>query len=82
MSMSNNPRLHVDFDETFEDGSVDLRPAKEDLAKITLTEGLKVVLTDEDEIEVDGSVRFDAKYNMWVAIPDWSTLRKPPGAPA
>jgi hypothetical protein len=44
-----------------------------------LREGMKVVLTDEEDHELDGYLRFDVKHNMWVAIPDWSSQRKPSG---
>jgi len=71
--MEVTPRLHVDFNEMFEDETVDLRPAREDLARIQsiLRDGLKVVLWDEDiDQDVPASLNYHSQYKMWVAIPD------------
>ena len=70
--MKGPPRLHVDFNEIFEDGSVDLRPAQEDLVRIApLKEGLRVVLWDEDTtVDVTAALHYDKLTKMWVAIPD------------
>lgn len=65
------PRLHVDFNEVFEDGSVDLRPAKEDLEKVRpLRENTRVILWDEGTVDVSASLHYDEHFKMWVAIPD------------
>ena len=39
-----------------------------------LVEEMRVVLY-EDEFEVDGVLRFDRNWNIWIGIPDWSTKR-------
>ena len=64
------PRLHVDFNEMFEDGTVDLRGCAEELTKLSvpLRDGLEVVLWDED-VQMEGFLRFDLRHGMWVAVP-------------
>ncbi len=64
------PRLHVDFNEMFEDGTVDLRGCTEELAKlgVPLREGLEVILWDED-VEMEGFLKNDPRHGMWVAVP-------------
>lgn len=65
------PRLHVDFNEMFEDGSVDLRGSQDDLDTISpLREGLRVALWDEDAPTVTAALHYDESFKMWVAIPD------------
>ena len=69
--MKELPRIHVDFNETFEDGSVDLRGSQDDLKKITpLRERTRVVLWDEDAPDVTAELHYDQSFKMWVAIPD------------
>lgn len=64
------PRLHVDFNEMFEDGAVDLRGCKEELTALgaSLRNGLEVVLWDED-VQREGYLKLDSRRGEWVGIP-------------
>lgn len=42
--------------------------------KIVLREGLELTLYDED-LEVEGEVRFSAEEQIWVAVIDWEAIR-------
>jgi hypothetical protein len=69
--MGGLPRIRVDFNQTFENGSVDLRPAKEELARLPkLKERMRVVLWDEGIPDVTAELHFDKARKEWVAIPD------------
>lgn len=69
--MRSHPRLHVDFNETFPEGTVDLRPAQDDLDRIDKgsRDGLRVILWDDTAPEMEAVLRFDAHRDMWVAVP-------------
>ena len=41
-----------------------------------LTEGLRVILYDEQELEVEAVLEYQPKYNRWMARPLWETLRR------
>lgn len=64
------PRLHVDFNEMFEDGTVDLRVSAEELARlgVPLRDGLEVILWDQD-VEMEGFLKNDPRHGVWVAVP-------------
>jgi hypothetical protein len=44
------------------------------LNNITLTEGLKVLLDDKDELKAIGIIEFSGLENIWVAKVDWDDL--------
>jgi hypothetical protein len=40
-----------------------------------LKNGMRVVLYDGEELEVEALIEFDIRYQRWMAIPIWSTLK-------
>ncbi len=71
------PRITVDFNTQMADpkGRV-LIPThvNPELLEI-LKPQLRVILYEENDLEVEATVEFDEKYNEWLGMPDWSTLR-------
>lgn len=41
-----------------------------------LADGMRVLLYDYDELEVEAVLEFEPKYNRWMARPLWDTLRR------
>jgi hypothetical protein len=41
-----------------------------------LSDGLHVILYDNEELEVEAVLEFEPKYNIWMARPLWDTLRR------
>jgi hypothetical protein len=52
--------------------------ALRDIAPVaaSLCEGLRVLLYDDQEIEVEASLVRDDASARWMAIPDWATMRR------
>ncbi len=52
----------------------------EDLARlgIPLVEGLRVIVSDHDELEADAEVVYSADEHDWVAKIDWNAIRRVP----
>jgi len=73
------PTVYADFHNADPSGRVRLNCVGtiRDLAEkgITLTEGLRLTLSD-DELEVEGEVRFAEEERLWVAVVDWQAMRQ------
>ena len=41
-----------------------------------LTDGMRVILYDSEELEVEAVLEYDQKYQRWMADPIWSTLKR------
>jgi len=41
-----------------------------------LTEGMHVILYDNEELEVEAVLEFDQKHRRWMASPRWNTLKR------
>ncbi len=41
-----------------------------------LSDGLHVILYDEQELEVEAVLEFEPRYNRWMARALWETLRR------
>lgn len=71
-------RLPVDFNTMMADEkervwiNASVHP---DIASL-LMPGLRVVLYEEYDIEVEAVLEFDAAHQAWLAQPDWATERK------
>jgi hypothetical protein len=73
-------RIYFDGNEGDNDGRYDLGiPGSlldiEPLAG-KLSNGLHVILYDNEELEVEAVLEFEPKYNIWMARPLWDTLRR------
>jgi hypothetical protein len=81
---THRPVLYADFHNADARGRLRLNcvGTVHDLARqgIILREGLRLRLRDE-ELEVDGEVRFAPEENGWVAVIDWQAVQ-PHGDPA
>lgn len=80
------PVIYADFHNADPAGRLRLNceGTYEDLARtgITLSEGMTLTLSD-DELAVEGEVRFSAEEQLWVAVIDWKAIRDvPPSAAA
>jgi hypothetical protein len=73
------PRIFADFHNADAQGRLRLNciGTLQDLARqqISLQDGQWLTLYSED-LEVDGLVRYSAEENLWVAVIDWSAIRK------
>jgi hypothetical protein len=71
-------RLHADFNNCTEDQKVRLHTLASlrdiDQHKRELRSGIRVLLND-GEIEVEARLERDRYDEMWLGVPDWSTLR-------
>jgi hypothetical protein len=38
--------------------------------------GMRVILYDSEELEVEAVLEYDQKYQRWMADPIWSTLKR------
>jgi hypothetical protein len=76
------PTLHADFMNADPAGRVRLNcvGTTEDLARLglRLEDGLRVILTDRDELEADGEVMYSNDEHIWVAKIDWNAIRRLP----
>ena len=72
------PLVYADFHNADADGRLRLNTIGtiRDLScqNITLRDGLALTLHDE-ELEVDGEVRFSPGEHLWVAAIDWDAIR-------
>ncbi len=72
-------RIYFDGNEGDNDGRYDLGipGSLSDIQPIAekLHDGLQVTLYDNEELEVEAVLEFDAKYSIWMARPLWETLR-------
>jgi hypothetical protein len=41
-----------------------------------LTDGMRVILYDSEELEVEAVLEYDQNYQRWMADPIWSTLKR------
>ena len=78
------PRVFADFGNADSEGRVRLntRGTREDLSRLgmSLSESMRLTLTDYDEFEIEGVVSFSREEQIWVATIDWNVLgKKPPG---
>ena len=73
-------RIYFDGNAGDERGRFDLGipGSSRDIKRLAgkLTEGLRVALYDDEELEVEAVLEFDTKYNIWMARPLWDTLRR------
>jgi hypothetical protein len=49
-----------------------------DIEKLSgeLTEGMHVILYDDEELEVEAVLEFNPKHKIWMGRPLWDTLRR------
>ncbi len=73
------PRIYADFHNADPHGRVCLNciGTVQDLARaqVKLRDGLLLTLTDED-LEVEGEVRYSLEEHLWVAVIDWDAIRQ------
>jgi len=78
------PRVFADFHNADAQGRLRLNciGTVQDLARqqISLRDGQWLTLYSED-LEVDGLVRYSREENLWVAVIDWSAIRRVESAP-
>lgn len=71
-------RLHADFNNCTEDykARLDTMGSLRDIErhKDELCAGMTVLLND-GELEVEARLERDEENEMWLGVPDWSTLR-------
>ena len=76
----NKHKIFADFHNADEHGRLRLTclGTIEDAARLGIRfhEGMELVLSDE-ELEVDGTVAWNAEENRWVAAIDWNAIRNP-----
>lgn len=76
----NKHKIFADFHNADEHGRLRLTclGTIEDAARLGIRfhEGMELVLSDE-ELEVDGTVAWNAEENRWVAVIDWNAIRNP-----
>jgi hypothetical protein len=78
-------RVYFDENEQVSEGfALWLPTSKDDLARIgaELQEGLRVVLYWTGESEIEAVLKFDAKWDTWVGIGDYSTYNDAEGRAA
>jgi hypothetical protein len=72
-------RIYFDTNEGDEDDRFDLGipGSLRDIEPIAseLKNGMRVVLYDGEELEVEALIEFDVRYQRWMATPIWSTLK-------
>jgi hypothetical protein len=73
-------RIYFDANEGDERGRFDLGipGALRDIEPVAseLTEGMHVILYDNEELEIEAMLEFDPKYRCWMANPLWNTLKR------
>jgi hypothetical protein len=73
-------RLYADFNNADPKGRVRLNcyGTLQDLKKlkIQLSEGMKVILDDNDELSTAGIVEYSKEENIWVAKIDWENFNR------
>jgi hypothetical protein len=47
-----------------------------ELISSELSDGMHVILYDNDQLEVEAVLEFDQKYQRWMAYPLWDTLKR------
>jgi len=71
-------RIYFDGNEGDNDGRYDLgipgSPRDIEPLADQLTNGLHVILYDNEELEVEAILEFEPKYSVWMARPLWDTL--------
>jgi hypothetical protein len=76
------PMDRIYFDENAGDarGRYDLGipGSRQDLERLSakLGEGVRVMLYDGQEIEIEAVLEFDRSSNRWMALPLWDTIRR------
>jgi hypothetical protein len=73
-------RIYFDSNEGDERGRFDLGipGALRDIEPISsdLTDGMHVILYDNEELEIEAVLEFDQEYQRWMASPLWNTLKR------
>ncbi|MSP00159.1 MAG: hypothetical protein EXR07_03775 [Acetobacteraceae bacterium] len=73
-------RIYFDANEGDEQDRFDLGipGSLADIAPLAgkLTHGMRVLCYDNQEIEVEAILEWDAKYKQWMATPQWDTIRR------
>lgn len=74
------PLITADFNNADAQGRLRLSiiGATRDFARlgIRLVDGLRIVVTDRDELEADGELIYSTEEHIWVAIIDWKAIRR------
>ncbi len=74
------PVITADFNNADAQGRLRLSiiGATRDFARlgVRLVDGLRIVVTDRDELEADGEVVFSTEEHIWVAKIDWKAIRR------
>ncbi len=74
------PAITADFNNADELGRLRLSciGSIRDLALlgVRLADGLRIVVTDNDELEADGEVIYSTDEHIWVAKIDWNAIRR------
>ena len=47
-----------------------------ELISSEFSDGMHVILYDNDQLEVEAVLEFDQKYQRWMAHPLWNTLKR------
>jgi len=47
-----------------------------DAVRSELTDGMHVILYDNEEVEVEAVIEFDQEYGRWMASPLWNTIKR------
>jgi hypothetical protein len=73
-------RVFVDYNTISDDpqGRIHINTVVQKYLLELLSPGLPLVLFDEESLEVDAVAEFDAEYDFWYGVPDWSTRRELP----
>jgi hypothetical protein len=76
------PRIFADFNNADTRGCLRLifKRSTEDIErqKLKLSNGLKVIVYDDDELSADAEVMFSEEERIWVAKIDWSKIKRRP----
>src|SRR5262245_32463603 len=70
-------RITVDFNSTIRDRVLvaDMRRQRDASLAASLIAGQRVILTDEDDIEVEATLDVDETKGEWFGLADWATRR-------
>lgn len=73
-------KIFADFNNSDEKGRVRLNAngTLDDIRnkQMELVDGLEVLLDDDDGLVISGQVEFSKEENIWVAVIDWSKLKR------
>jgi hypothetical protein len=80
--MPNLPRIYFDANETDDAGpdaySLSIFGAQEDIQRLgdSICPGMRVLLYDAGEFEVEATLEYDSQYQRWIGHADMSTFRR------